>query len=86
MFRENVNYAELSKIKIKGLEIYELISSGMTHINEAYGKAHNSFRVGEPFIDLNFGIVEVNWRELTVKLSVLGIDGARAITFLTSIK
>ena len=41
--------------------IYELTSIGLTHINEEYGNSSNKYHVGEPFIEQNFGIVDINW-------------------------
>ncbi len=33
----------------------------MTHVEELYGRAPNKFRVQGPYIDTNFGLVEVDW-------------------------
>ena len=81
----NVHFAELSKIEHKGIEIFELTSSGLTHINETYGKAQNSFRVGEPFIDLNFGIVEIDWKSSKVNLTIIGEEGEIAMNHSLSL-
>ena len=82
----NVHFAELSKTETSGIEIFELTSSGMTHINETYGKAKNSFRVSEPFIKLNFGMVEIDWANSLIELSVFGLNGQKksfkAINFI----
>jgi alkaline phosphatase D len=74
----NVHFAEISRDKENGMT--ELTSSGMTHINESYGKAPNRYRVGEPFVHINFGLVEVDWDSGTVDLSACGIDGKVAFT------
>jgi alkaline phosphatase D len=73
----NVHFAEVSRDEEAGLT--ELTSSGMTHINEAYGKASNKYRVGEAFVDLNFGLVEIDWEAQTLSLSAVGLDGHRRI-------
>ena len=74
----NVHFAEISRDKVSGMT--ELTSSGLTHINPLYGKAPNRYRVGEPFVDINFGLVDIDWDSGTVGLSVCGIDGKVAFT------
>ncbi len=70
----NVHFAELSKNSETAYPLYELTSSGMTHVNELYGKAANSYRVAGPFIEHNFGLVEIDWNAQpspTITLKVL---------------
>jgi alkaline phosphatase D len=57
----NVHFAEISKTDEAQYILHELTSSGMTHINELYGNASNRYRSAGPYIDLNFGLVEVQW-------------------------
>ena len=66
----NVHFGELSTINWKGTDIYDITSSGMTHIEEKYGNAPNRYRVNEPYIDFNFGMVEINWKKSSVSLSI----------------
>jgi hypothetical protein len=47
-------------------------------INQTYGQALNEFRVGEAFVDLNFGLVEIDWTARKVSLSAVGEDGTKA--------
>ena len=47
----------------------------MTHINEDYGAAANRYRIGEAFVDLNFGLVEIGWDTGFVALSTVGKNG-----------
>ena len=72
----NVHFAEISRDEESGLT--EFTSSGMTHINETYGRALNEYRVGEAFVDLNFGLVEIDWTARKVSLSAVGEDGTKA--------
>ena len=72
----NVHFAEISRLA--GGVAYPLTSSGMTHINEAYGKAPNRHRIGEPLLDLNFGMVEIDWKTGRVILSTHRVDGSVA--------
>jgi alkaline phosphatase D len=69
----NVHFAEVSQDEVTGLT--EFTSSGMTHINQLYGDAPNPYRVEEPFIDLNFGLIEIDWKNGEVGLSACGVDG-----------
>ena len=57
----NVHFAELSENSETAYPLFELTSSGMTHVNEIYGKSANSYRVAGPFIEHNFGMVEIDW-------------------------
>ena len=45
----NVHFAELSKTDASDYPLYELTSSGMTHVNSAYAKAANAYRIAGPF-------------------------------------
>ncbi|UCD34718.1 MAG: alkaline phosphatase family protein [Nitrospiraceae bacterium] len=77
----NVHFAELSQNSEAAYPLYELTSSGMTHVNEFYGKATNSFRIAGPFIEHNFGLVDIDWNAQpspTITLSAVGEDGAIA--------
>jgi len=58
--------------------IVELTSSGLTHINEIYGKAANIYRIAGPYIDLNFGLVEIDWHAKPspeIALKIVSKDG-----------
>jgi alkaline phosphatase D len=80
----NVHFAELSKIEVGSYPIYEFTSSGLTHINDEYGKAKNSFRVGKPLIDLNFGLLEIDCEMQPfpiIKLKAVGLDGIVSIEY-----
>ena len=72
----NVHFAEVSRLG-EGVShpLTEITSSGMTHVEDRYGKAPNRFRVGGPFIDLNFGMLEVDWETGGVELRVCDVNG-----------
>ena len=72
----NVHFAEVSRLE-SGLT--EFTSSGMTHINATYGAAPNRYRGGEALIDLNFGLVEIDWKRGEVSLSACKVDGKVAV-------
>jgi hypothetical protein len=74
----NVHFAELSKSYAGDYPLFELTFSGMTHINEAYARAANEYRIAGPFSGHNFGLLEIDW-EMTpsplITLKVIGEDG-----------
>ena len=72
----NVHFAEISRLN-EGVTypLTEFTSSGMTHINESYAKAPNRYRVGEPFVGLNFGMVEIDWTGNVVQIGACDVDG-----------
>jgi hypothetical protein len=41
-----------------------------SHIEEKYEKAANKYQTGRPYIDFNFGIVEIIWEQSVVALSI----------------
>jgi alkaline phosphatase D len=74
----NVHFAELSKTNEGPYPLYDFTSSGLTHVNEAYGRAPNAFRVAGPYIDLNFGLVDIDWQKQPspqITLKILDVDG-----------
>jgi alkaline phosphatase D len=78
----NVHFAEISKIDLGTMPLYELTASGMTHTNATYGHAKNSYRVTGPYIDLNFGLVEIDWESEAgpqIALNAIGQDGTVAL-------
>jgi alkaline phosphatase D len=79
----NVHFAELSKSYAGDYPLFELTSSGMTHINEAYAKAANNYRIAGPSIDLNFGMVEIDWQAQPsplITLKAINSDGTTAFS------
>jgi alkaline phosphatase D len=62
MLSGNVHFAEISRFDDGPYPLHDFTSSGLTHVNPAYAKARNSYRVAGPYADLNFGVVEIDWR------------------------
>jgi alkaline phosphatase D len=77
----NVHFAELSKSGDGPYPLYDLTSSGMTHITEAYAKAPNRHRVKGSFAEINFGLVEIDWEAKEVTLKAVGLDGGAAFEY-----
>jgi alkaline phosphatase D len=85
----NVHFAEISKFDEGPYPLYDFTSSGLTHINESYARAVNSYRVNNPFVDLNFGLVEIDWDAQPVPqvvLKAVGLDGVVAIEYKISLQ
>ncbi len=55
--------------------LYEVTSSGMTHVWAEAASEINSFRQGPAFGDLNSGQVELDWAGGTITLSIHDIQG-----------
>jgi alkaline phosphatase D len=75
----NVHFAEISKVKTNAYPLLDFTSSGLTHINEAYAKAENEYRVAGPFAELNFALVEIDWSakpSAQITLKALAADGS----------
>ena len=64
--------AELSKLQVPGREqpLYELTTSSLTHSWIRFPGEENRHRVGEVFVENNFGLLEIDWqaREATVSV------------------
>lgn len=78
----NVHFAEISKLKVGKRLIYEFTSSGLTHVNETYGKAPNQYRDQGPFIDLNYGLIKVNWETNELSLTIKGMNKSEEPIYL----
>jgi alkaline phosphatase D len=84
----NVHFAELSKSGDGPYPLFDLTSSGMTHVNEIYAKAPNAHRVQGPLAQINFGLVEIDWEAKPaplVTLKAVGLDGAAAFEHRVSL-
>ena len=67
---------------------YEFTGSGLTHVNEEYPQAPNDYRVAGPYVDLNFGLVEIDWDAdptAVIAFRVLGLDGESALEHRVSL-
>ncbi|MBB6609899.1 alkaline phosphatase family protein [Pontibacter sp. Tf4] len=67
--------AEISKAIVPGLPypVYEVTSSGMTHVYSGNNVEPNKYRVGELVNKLNFGMLRFNWGDkVNVEMQVLG--------------
>jgi len=84
----NVHFAEISRTEEGPYPLYDFTSSGLTHVNEGYAKAPNRHRVAGPFVDLNFGLVDIDWAARPsprVIMRSIGIDGGVAFEHAVSL-
>ena len=70
----NVHFSELSKTDEGSYPLYGFTSSGLTHVNEEYPQAPNDYRVAGPYVDLNFGLVEIDWEAPSPRITLQIID------------
>lgn len=76
----DVHYSELSKLDNPGAyPIYDLTSSGLTE--EWRFATPNKYRVGNPVMENNFGIININWNlpEIEISLEVWDITNTLRI-------
>ena len=78
----NVHFAEISKVQTKAYPLLDFTSSGLTHINEAYAKAANDYRIAGPMPELNFGLVEIDWSaKPSTQITLKAMDGSGRVGF-----
>ena len=69
----NVHFSEVSATTVDSVGIIDFSSSGLTHVNKVYPQAPNRYRVAGPFVDINFGLVEISWAE-TPEIVLKAVD------------
>ncbi len=77
----NVHFAEVSRYDGGPFPLVDFTSSGMTHVDERYAALQNPYRITGPFVEHNFGLVEIDWDASTgpvVTLRAIGVAGATA--------
>ncbi|MEH6584309.1 MAG: alkaline phosphatase D family protein [Halioglobus sp.] len=72
----NVHFTEVSAVDVASTRLIDFTSSGLTHVNRAYPKAPNRYRVAGPYIDMSFGLVEISWTpDPEIRLKAIGVNG-----------
>jgi alkaline phosphatase D len=79
----NIHVGELSQLDTDRHPLFDFTSSGLTHIEKAYGLAKNPYGVGDPVLSLNFGLVDIDWESdpHAVKLSLMDVRGNEVFTY-----
>lgn len=66
----DLHYSELSRLKRENCyPLYDLTSSGMTHGHSCDGGNIN--RIGEPFMEANYGTISIDWEKQKLTLEIL---------------
>ncbi|MFD2513062.1 alkaline phosphatase D family protein [Pontibacter locisalis] len=65
--------AEISKTTVSGMSypLYEVTSSGLTHVYSGSNVEPNKYRVGVLIKQVNFGVLNFDWSNNTVKVDML---------------
>ena len=78
----NVHFTEVSRTDEGPYPVYDFTASGLTHVNEAYASVENPYRVAGPFVELNFGLIEVDWEARpgpVITLEAIDVSGTTAL-------
>lgn len=76
------HFGEISRIESPqgGQALYELTTSGLTHSYRNFRGEKNSLRLGEPFAELNFGTVMIDWDKRHIELTIRNAEGEKKQT------
>lgn len=80
----NVHFSEVSSSDEGPYRLHDFTASGLTHVNEWYAEAPNPYRVAGPVVDINFGLIEIDWSGESgplLHLKVVGVDGSIALEY-----
>jgi alkaline phosphatase D len=80
----NAHFSEVSLTNEGPYPLVDFTSSGLTHVNRDYPKADNRYRVAGPFVELSFGLLEIDWEASggeSVTLSAVGLEGQKAFEY-----
>jgi alkaline phosphatase D len=76
--------AEISKTEVPGMNypLYEITSSGLTHVYSGRNTEPNKYRLGELIKQLNFGLMHFSWGDNSIKveMQVKGEDNETLLT------
>ena len=82
----NVHFAEISRTDEGPYPLMDFTASGMTHVTPEYAKLNNSRRLAGPLTELNFGLIEMDWSQATIRMSGLEQSGQQAFSVQTSLR
>jgi alkaline phosphatase D len=74
----NVHFAEISSKQ----GLIEVTSSGLTdaNINKKYASRPNQYRTAGPVVQPHYGVLDIDWADLNVKISIRSESGEELIT------
>lgn len=79
----NVHFAELSRNDEGPYPLYDLTSSGLTHVEGKYAAAPNRYRVAGPYAGPNFGLIDIDWDTVPhpeIKPQIIDAAGVRVFS------
>ncbi|MFK8054414.1 MAG: alkaline phosphatase D family protein [Woeseiaceae bacterium] len=68
----DTHWSEISRYEAPGIELVEVTSSGLTE--EWKRVSPNRHRVGQPFADANFGLIQLDWSAKPVAVQISIVD------------
>lgn len=76
--------AEISRIEVPGLSypLIDFTTSGLTHTFPNSAAPANSYRVGNVIQDLNFGVLQFNFKKETVTFEIRGENDVEFVTYV----
>lgn len=80
----NVHFSEVSLIDQGSGPLVDFTASGLTHVNKVYPAFTNPYRVAGPYVEPNFGLIDIDWQAqggVAVTLSSVGLDGIKAFEY-----
>jgi alkaline phosphatase D len=71
------HFGEVSRLEDvwRGQTLYELTTSGLTHSYKIFRGEMNQLRVGEPFAELNFGTLLIDWNRRSIEIAIRDARG-----------
>ncbi len=75
----DVHFAELSKRDLDGYPFFDLTSSGLTNTQKGWAAATNSYRIGDSHPVQNAGLIEIDWANKSLELSIINKDGEKIL-------
>ena len=71
------HFGEISRLEDvwRGQTLYELTTSGLTHSYKNFRGEMNQLRVGEPFAELNFGTLLIDWNRRSIEIAIRDAQG-----------
>jgi len=67
------HFSEISRLQSP--PVFEVTASGLTHVWKKFPGEVNSLRQGEPFTELNFGTITIDWETRKAQLAIRDING-----------
>ena len=76
------HFGEISRLNNPwgGPTLYEMTTSGLTHSYKNFRGEENELRLGEPFAELNFGTLSIDWKTRLIGVAIRDAQGTATQT------